>query len=173
MSHVLQFGFYFAHNAWKLSKELASPSRPPLPQHSRTLTGGPGRPGGPASPCREGAPTCEQACPENPAPGSRAGPQETRWGPLAPRPRLGDTFLQGRHWGEGLAGQTGSLPARPTQLSGTTLWVEEHGPQERRSASRSFRQWDGAASHLHLAVGSLGPPEDWASDPLKRPQARL
>lgn len=22
-------------------------------------------------------------------------------------------------------------------------------------------------------VGSLGPPEDWASDPLKRPQARL
>lgn len=37
MSHVLQFGFYFAHNAWKLSKELASPSRPPLPLETTNL----------------------------------------------------------------------------------------------------------------------------------------
>ena len=24
MTHILQLGFYFAHNAWKLSKQLAS-----------------------------------------------------------------------------------------------------------------------------------------------------
>lgn len=39
---------------------------------------------------------CEQASPENPAPRSRAGPQETRWGPLAPCPCPEDSFLQGQ-----------------------------------------------------------------------------
>lgn len=41
----------------------------PSPTTARILTGGPGRPGGPASPCRGGDTLCDQGSPEDPAPG--------------------------------------------------------------------------------------------------------